>query len=360
VEETAERTWAAVERARAEEALRRSEERYRTLFEKIDEGFCIIDVVFDEAQSPTDYRFVETNPAFDRMTGLEGAEGRTARELVPDLEEWWFETYGKVALTGEAVHFENHSEAMGRWFEVRASRIGGQESRRVALVFDDTTERKRAAEERDRLLAREWVAVAEEAERERISRELHDRVAHSMGVAHQSLELHDVLAGEDAERAEAKLDLAREMIKASLESTRNLSAELRRLDAEDGLEAELRHLLDVSVPPGIRADIRVDGDEAGVPGHVRGQLFLMLREAVRNAVSHSGCGSLSVGLDIAPERVVGSVEDDGQGFDAAGNGGVGLRSMRERAALLDGDLKLDCEPGRGTRVELSVPLTGGR
>jgi len=361
VEETAERTWAAVERARAEEALRRSEERYRTLFEKIDEGFCIIDVVFDEADSPTDYRFVETNPAFERMTGLERAVGRTARELVPDLEEWWFETYGRVASTGEAIHFENRSEAMGRWFEVRASRIGGQESRKVALVFDDITERKRAAKERERLLAREWVALAEEAERERISRELHDRVAHSMGVAHQSLELHDVLARDDAGRAEAKLDLAKEMIKASLESTRNLSAELRHLDAEDGLEAELRHLLDVSVPPGIRADIRVDGDEAGVPGHVRGQLFLMLREAVRNAVSHSGCGSLSIGLDIAPERIVGSVEDDGQGFDAAaGNGGVGLRSMRERAALLDGDLKLDCEPGRGTRVEVSVPLAGDR
>jgi PAS domain S-box-containing protein len=361
VEETAERTWAAVERARAEEALRRSEERYRTLFEKIDEGFCIIDVVFDKANRPTDYRFLETNPAFERMTGLERAAGRTARELVPDLEDWWFETYGRVALTGEAVHFENGSEAMGRWFEVRTSRIGGGESRKVALVFDDITDRKRAAEERDRMLAREWVAVAEAAERERISRELHDRVAHSMAVAHQSLQLHDVLAGKDARRAEAKLDLAREMIKASLESTRNLSAELRRVDAEDGLEAELRHLLDVSVPPGIRAGIRVSGDEADVPGHVRGQLFLVLREAVRNAVSHSGCGSLSVGLDITPESVVGSVEDDGRGFDPAdGDGGVGLRSMRERAALLDGALRLDCGPGRGTRVEVSVPLAGGR
>ena len=361
VEETAERTWAAVERARAEEALRRSEERYRTLFEKIDEGFCIVEVMFDRADRPTDYRFLETNPAFERMTGLEGATGRTARELVPDLEDWWFEAYGGVALTGEAVHFENHSEAMGRWFGVRASRIGGHGSRKVALVFEDITERKRAAEERDRLLAREWVAVAEAAERERISRELHDRVAHSMGVAHQSLELHGVFAGRDDGRAEAKLDLAREMIKASLESTRNLSAELRRVDAEDGLEAELRHLLDVSVPPGICAGIRVDGDEAGVPGHVRGQLFLMLREAVRNAVSHSGCGSLSVGLDIAPGSIVGSVEDDGRGFDpAAGNGGVGLRSMRERAALLDGALRLDCGPGRGTRVEVSVPLAGDR
>ena len=361
VEETAERMWVAVERARAEEALRRSEERYRTLFENIDEGFCIVDVMLDGAGTATDCRLLETNPAFEKMTGLEGATGKTARDLVPDLKDWWIEAYGKAALTGEAVHFEDHSEAMGRWFEVRASRIGGQGSRRVALVFADITERKRAAGERERLLAREWVESAEAAERERISRELHDRVAHSMGVAHQSLQLHGILAKMDPVRAEAKLDLAGEMIKASLESTRNLSAELRRLDAEDGLEAELRHLLDVAVPPGISADIRVRGDEAAVPGHVRGQLFLVLREAVRNAVSHSGCGSISVGLDVAPVKVIGTVEDDGRGFDAAdGDGGVGLRSMRERAALLEGALKLDCEPGRGTRVEVSVPLVGGR
>ena len=97
------------------------------------------------------------------------------------------------------------------------------------------------------------------------------------------------------------------------------------------------------------------------PGHVRDQVFLVLREAVRNAVFHSGCGSLSVGLDIAPESIVGSVEDDGRGFDPAdGDRGVGLRSMRERAALLDGALRLDCKPGRGTRVEVSVPLAGDR
>jgi signal transduction histidine kinase len=203
--------------------------------------------------------------------------------------------------------------------------------------------------------------VAEAAERERISRELHDRVAHSMGVAHQSLQLYEVLVEKDGRRAAEKLNLAKEMTKSALESTRNLSAELRRLDAEDGLEAELRHLLDVAVPPNIRAGIRVEGDESAVPDHVRGQLFLVLREAVRNAVTHSGCDSLAVGLDVAPEKVVGSVRDDGRGFDASdGNGGVGLRSMRERVALLDGGLELDCEPGRGTRVEVSVPLRGGR
>ena len=361
VEETAERTWAAVGRARAEEALRRSEERYRTLFERIDEGFCIVEVMFDEMGRPNDYRFLETNPAFERMTGLERAVGRTARELVPDLEEWWFEIYGRVALTGEAVHFENSSEAMGRWFEVRASRLGGQESRKVALVFDDITERKRASEERERLLAREWVTSAGDAERERISRELHDRVAHSMGVAHQSLQLYEVLAEKDPARAAERLDLAREMVKASLESTRNLSAELKHLEAEDGLAAELKHLLDISVPSRVATDLRVEGDEERVPGYVRGQIFLVLREAVRNAVSHSGCGSISVELDIGPDRIVGRVEDDGYGFDAsAAFGGVGLRSMRERATLLDGDLGLSSEPGRGTRVEVSVTLAGRR
>ena len=254
-----------------------------------------------------------------------------------------------------------HADGGVRWVNERGSGVFSEDGRLLWIdgAIFDVTDRKEAEAERDLLLAREWVAKAEAAERERISRELHDRVAHSMAVAHQSLQLHEVLAGTDPRRAESKLDLAREMIKASLESTRNLSAELRRLDAEEGIEAELRHLLDVAVPPGIQAGIRVEGDEAGVPGHVRGQLFLVMREAVRNAVSHSGCGSLSVGLDITPERVVGSVEDDGRGFDAAGgDGGVGLRSMRERAALLDGALELDCEPGRGTRVEVSVPLAG--
>ena len=72
------------ERRRAEESLRRSEERYRRLFDSIDEGFCVIEMFFDEAGSPTDYRFLEVNPAFEQQTGLVRAVGRTIREMVPD------------------------------------------------------------------------------------------------------------------------------------------------------------------------------------------------------------------------------------------------------------------------------------
>lgn len=153
VEQTAERTWAAVEQAKANAALRESEEKYRTLFESIDQGFCVLEVMFDDENRPLDYRFVETNPAFVEHTGLVGALGKTARELIPGLEDSWITTYGRVATTGEPHRFVERSHAMGRWFEVEAFRTGKPEAHRVALLFTDITERKQreaALQEADR------------------------------------------------------------------------------------------------------------------------------------------------------------------------------------------------------------------
>lgn len=141
--ETAERTWAAVERARAEGALRASEAKYRTLFDSIDEGFCLIEMLHDEAGASTDYRFLEVNRVFERQTGLKDATGRLGSELMPTTEPYWLETYDRVARTGESQRFENYHEATARWYLVYASRVGGADSRQVAIVFDDVTERKR-------------------------------------------------------------------------------------------------------------------------------------------------------------------------------------------------------------------------
>jgi PAS domain S-box-containing protein len=130
------------QRKLAEEALRESEIKYRTLFDSIDEGFCVVEVLFDASRRPIDYRFVEVNRAFEWQTGLSNATGKRMRELVPSHEEYWFQTYGRVALTGEPTRFANRAEALGRWYDVYAFRIGAPEARTVAVIFDDITERK--------------------------------------------------------------------------------------------------------------------------------------------------------------------------------------------------------------------------
>jgi PAS domain S-box-containing protein len=147
------------ERKRAEHALRVSEQKYRTLYDSIDEGFSIIEVIFDENDKPVDYRFLEINPSFEKQTGIRKAPGRTMREIAPDHEGYWFEIYGKVALTGEPVRFENPAAQLNRWFDVYAFRVGSPRERKVAILFNDITSRKQAeaksleSERRFRLLA---------------------------------------------------------------------------------------------------------------------------------------------------------------------------------------------------------------
>jgi PAS domain S-box-containing protein len=138
------------ERKRAEVELRESEQNYRMLFESIDEGFCTIEVLFDQNEKPVDYRFLQISPSFERHTGIKNAAGRLMREIAPQHEEHWFDIYGRIALTGESMRFENEAKQLGRWYDVYAFRVEDPKRRRVGILFNDITERKRAeAEARD-------------------------------------------------------------------------------------------------------------------------------------------------------------------------------------------------------------------
>ena len=129
-------------RVRVENQLRESEKRYRDLFNSIDEGFCIIEVLFDDNGKPVDYKFLECSPSFEKQSGLKNAVGKRMRDLHPEHENHWFERYGEVAKTGEAARFENRAEALGRWFDVYAFRFGEAGDNQVAVLFNDVTERK--------------------------------------------------------------------------------------------------------------------------------------------------------------------------------------------------------------------------
>lgn len=151
--------------AAAEEMLRQSREGYRTLFNSLIEGFCIIKVIFDDRDRAIDYLFLEVNPAFERQTGLQNAQGKLMRELAPDHEAHWFEIYGRIALTGEPARFVNEAKALKRWYEVSAFRFGAAESRKVAILFNDISESKtahdalRESERRERERAMELAAI---------------------------------------------------------------------------------------------------------------------------------------------------------------------------------------------------------
>lgn len=144
LEDVAERTWAAVERARAEDALRQSEEKYRTLFESIDEGVCTLELILDESGKCIDFINTEHNSALTRLTGFTEVEGKRASDVVPDLERFWFELYGRVARTGKPERVEQQVKSISRWFDIYVSRVGGNGSRKIVVVYSNITERKRA------------------------------------------------------------------------------------------------------------------------------------------------------------------------------------------------------------------------
>jgi PAS domain S-box-containing protein len=135
----------------AQDADARDADRYQVLFDSIDQGMCIVEVLFDARGCALDYRFLELNRAFEEQTGLVDAVGRRMRELRADHEQEWFDTYGRVALTGKPEHFERYAAALGRWFRVSAFRIDAPEQHRVGILFKDISDRKAAEQTAARL-----------------------------------------------------------------------------------------------------------------------------------------------------------------------------------------------------------------
>ncbi|MBA3832679.1 MAG: PAS domain S-box protein [Chthoniobacterales bacterium] len=135
----------AEEQLRAsEEQARQSEQRYRTVFNSMDEAYYVLEMIFDPGDRPVDFRILETNLAFEKLTGLKNAAGKRVRELLPEIEENWIETYGRVAITGQSARVDGSVGGLdGRWYYGYAFRVGGDDSRQVAVVFSEITERKR-------------------------------------------------------------------------------------------------------------------------------------------------------------------------------------------------------------------------
>ncbi len=383
--------WDVTHYKRMEEDLKKSEEKYRTLFESIDEGFCVIEVIHDAGGDPVDYRFLEVNPAFEKQTGLRGAEGKTMRSLVPNHEAHWFERYGRIAMTGEPERIVSQARGLNRWFDEYAFRIGEPGSRKVAILFNDITERRQAEEEKEKLHARFHQAQKMEA-----VGTLAGGIAHDFNnVLTAIFGFGDLLKARIANDPEAISDLDQILCSAERASTltRQLLTFARRQIIEVG-NLDMNHVitnLEKFLRKVTREDIDIHTSLAeGVPtiradqGQIE-QVLMNLCLNARDAMPEGGHLVIETSealLDdeyvkkypyMKPGRyVVLSVSDTGIGMDEETRGhvfepffttkeadkgtGLGLAVVYGIVKQHNGFIHVYSEPGKGTTLRAYFPV----
>ena len=371
--------------------LRESETRYRTLFNSIDEGFCVIDLIFDEKRRAVDYRYLEVNPAFERHTGCRDAVGRRVSEFIPNLESAWLEIFGRVALTGEPTRFVNRVQGLdNRWFDVYAFRVD-EGHHKIALIFTDVTRQRDAQDtlqrtldelehrvqqrtlelrHRNQQLSRltSELIIAEHRERRRIAQVLHDHLQQLLVGA--KLRLH-MLQGKADQRQQTRIQKIDALLDEAVQSSRSLTVELSPpILHQSGLPAAMRWLAGWMLDThGLTVDLHLDDDADTDREDARLLLFQAVRELLFNVVKHAGVDRASLTLDRDDDgRLRAVVADHGRGFDheaarasnAANDAtGLGLFSIRERLAHLGGETLVDAAPGQGTTFTLLVPIEEG-
>ena len=184
-----------------------------------------------------------------------------------------------------------------------------------------------------------------------------------MSVALRQLELHEIASRQDPRTSAPQAAMAKQALAEAMRRLRLVTYDLRQ-DSVRSLEKGLVRYID-SADADAEVRLRVSGDESWAPLPVIDEAFLIIREAIRNALAHGLPRLVLIGVALAPHELLAWVEDDGTGFVAgqardSGTAGTGLASMRERAATLGGRLRIASVPGQGTVVELLVPLPGHR
>lgn len=318
--------------------LEKKSQQARATLAKINRNFSAFsEVEIREAYATAERRMVELGAAREREKAL--------RQRRDDLER-------QVKHVQQVLNKADHV----------VSQVG------VALDFlsgnaDSLAERVQGMR-LQAVIARQ-VIRAQEEERRRVARDIHDGPAQLLANMALRVELMGRMAGSEPEKMHRELRGMQDAIKGSLSDLRRIIFNLRPMALDDlGLAPALRGYLDLMRDQfGVDAQLTVLGQERRLASTTEIALFRVAQEAISNAHRHSGCRRLAVRLEYSATGIFLMVEDDGEGFDPEqlpdtevdGGRGFGLLHMRERVRLLQGDFRVDSRPGVGTKVKVHVP-----
>jgi signal transduction histidine kinase len=417
------------ERKVVEAALRKVEGSYHDLFNSIDEGFCIIEKIRPQPRSskaasirkagksarlglfgngkegaPSDYRYIEANPAFDVQSGFSNIIGKTIREILPVEAAGWCRIYDGIVKTGKPQRFERTIAQNGRMLELFAFRVEDEDQQRVAVLFKDITQRMLAVESEKRVavlsasnkkLAREiirreavekvlvkserherqlrvrtrqlahQVLHSQEEERLRISRELHDQVVQTLigiNVRLVGLKQH---AGKLGPSFRQQLAIAQNLVEASVDTVHGISKDLRPdlLDILGFIPTTKSLLKAFQKETGIRATLTAYAGIEKLGDAILTGFYRVLQEALSNVTRHSNATTVDIRVEKTGELVRMVVQDNGKGPDKDSavkpkkKTSLGVIGMQERIEMLGGTFSIRIVKGKGTTVTAQIPLT---
>lgn len=389
------------ERKAAETALRKAEGNYHKLFDSIDEGFCIIErISFGKA---SDYRYIESNPAFEVHSGFRGVIGKTIRQILRREARGWCEVYDKVLETGRPKRFERSLGIPARTLELFAFRVEDEELRRVAVLFTDVTTRKLEEAIRQRLavlhatnekleneIARRKILESElilseqkekdlrgrtrqlahqvlhsqEQERLSISRELHDQVVQTLVGINTRLLTLTAQADHPGPSFLKELALAQKLVEKSVETVHEVSRNLRpALMDYLGFITSLRELLKGFLEEtGIRARLLVYAGAENLNDAITTSMYRVAQEALSNVSRHANATEVVIRIEEQGGHVGMTIRDNGKGYGpvsrikSRSHAHLGLIGMQERIEMVDGTFGIASEKGKGTTVSVRIPL----
>ncbi|WP_051933466.1 ATP-binding protein [Massilia sp. BSC265] len=372
---------------KAQQEQRATSELYSTLIASMDDGFCIVEVLYDEAGKPVDYRFLDINPAFEAQTGLKDARGKTVRELVPDSNDThWAELYSSVALTGRPLRLVEEGSPIGRWFNIYATRVGDPKQGKVAVLFSDVTESRRA---RDDLRSLAADLATENRRKTEFLATLAHELRNPLAPIRTGLELIQLAGGKLPARVHEMMDRQLNqlvhLIDDLLDIARINSGKVQLKRERIALQDAIANAVDTALPLIAAAGHQLDVSTPDVPLVVHAdpiRLAQVFSNLLTNAAKYTPAGG-NIGITVQHDEggVRVAVTDSGIGipadaltgvFDmfsqvsrnmgrAQGGLGIGLSLVRSLVEMHGGAVHAESPgEGKGSSFVVELPLaTGG-